>query len=327
MTNSFTLRSMCQVTVITIVAYNLYTSGIFYLGISRLITFFGDIKKSFFYTLNVSIDAWNFEESLFQCLKRNISIKLICLSGNSSKILKNTVADNLCINHNFNEFFYIFINITFCALVITGHILNSKIYPPLILFLYAEYKFSVIRSIRVSFDFNTLKQIKRKTRKRKEKAFSATPKQIPLSRKLSFRPVNTIEQSENDDILSSECLTQQNISNKLTYPTKTNVKDLERYAPKIDKGLKKGIFFDMTSKEGLSLWEKYLKKLGSKADSINPEIENYKIKECKLDIDMELKKMNESGELQKYLSMNYRRIFITELKIWVTKNRLNRAIQ
>lgn len=327
MKSSVTSRSMCQAIFIIIIAYNLCTTGIFYLFISRLVTFFGNIKKSFFYTLNVSIDAWNYEESLLQCLKKNVSIKLICLSGNSNNILKDTVADSLCLKHNFNEFFYIYINIMFCVLIITGQILNSKIYPPLILFLCAEYKFDILRSINVSFDFNSSKQTKRIIKKRKKKPLAAPTKPLTLSRKLSFKPLDTIEQSENDDVLSSEYVTQKNISSKLTYPTKTNVKDLEKYAPKIDKGLKKGIFFDMTSKEGLSLWERYLKKLGTEPNYVNPEIENYKIKECKLDIDMELKKMSRNGELQKYLSLNYRRVFITELKIWVTKNRLNRVIQ
>lgn len=319
MKKSFKLKSMLQVLCISIIIYNLYTTGIFYLGIFRLIRLFGNMKKSFFYTLNVSVDAWNFEESLFQCLKRNISIKVICFSGNSHHIVKETLADSVCLNHNFNEFFYMLINIIFCVFVITGHILNSKVYPPVILFLYVEYRFNVLRSISISFDIN------KKTAIRSPPVMS--PKKLPLSRKISFKPVDTIEQSENDDVLSFESMSQENVSKKLTYPTKTNVKDLERYTPKLDNGVKRGIFFDMTSKEGLSLWERYLKKLGSKRDDMGSALEDYEVKESKLDIDNELRKMMENGELEKYLHMKYRRVFITELKVWVTKNRLQRVFE
>lgn len=201
------------------------------------------------------------------------------------------------------------------------------------LLIYFEYKYKFTQSISISFDFKRKTAIKKPQYVKKVQFKSATPPPVirTVPQKLSFKPVDTVELTENDDILSSCDEAFSTESKKLTYPTKTNVKDLEKYAPSLEKDFKKGIFFDMTSKEGLTLWGKYLNKLSNNMEAnktdISPMAENYKMIDTKIDIDMELRKMKDKGLLLKYLDVQYRRVFIPELKVWVTKNRLAKINQ
>ena len=323
------VRKMVYVLWCSIIFYNLYEAGIFYVALARGVLLFSHLKDVFLYTSSIATKIQAYNESLLLGLKRNLIIQLVCMSPSHKDLLKEELRNNFCLNHPFKKVTYVFISVIFHCIIISKVFFEHKLLILLCFLVFFEYRYNFNQFISISLKCQASSDDEQQLNK-KVYFNPGTPSFIkPLPTKPAFHLVNSFKLSKNTDDSSPYNNTLSTVSKKLTYSTKTNVKDLKKYGPKPGNNINKSIFFDITSKEGLGLWGEYLKKLNSNSKktikNISPMVEDFKIVDTKFDIDIELEKMKESGQLKKYLDLQYRRVFITELRVWVTKNRLARV--